>query len=249
MDPLARIAPPAAELLDRVDAVLARAGAPDGHPVWSLLRRLRTLPGEAIAAVATVTPAPLAATADTVRHLAGEYGRDALPAGSDWRGAGAERFAARWHAMRAHQDGLAELLHATASYLGALESWLAESRMALARTLADVLASAEAVQVCTAVNWSAGGPSDWSTNRVANWSIGGVADLSTGGASDRPGGLESLTRAAADIAARVLATLEAVHDNGERLRHEWAPRLAELTYHAPAADEHARFDTTTEVTL
>jgi hypothetical protein len=217
MDALTRIAPAGVELLDRVDTVLAHAGAPAGHPLWPLLRRLRTLPGEAVAAFATAMPAPLVATGDVVRGIAEAYGRDALPSGSEWRGAGAESFALRWRALSEHRDGLADRMRATGAFLGALESWLSESRMLLARTLATVLTSAEAVEVCA------------------------VSDSTTASAA--------VARAAAEIAVPVLESLDIVHERGERLLAEWAPRLDELFYRAPAADGHTDLDATTEVAI
>jgi hypothetical protein len=57
MDPFDRLAGPAGDLRRRVGESLAAGGAPEGHPIWPLLRRLRALPGEALAAL---RPAPYA---------------------------------------------------------------------------------------------------------------------------------------------------------------------------------------------
>jgi hypothetical protein len=249
MDALARIAPPAVELLDRVDAVLAHAGAPADHPIWPLLRRLRALPGEAVAAFAPVTPESLAAATDTVHGLAVAYEREALPGGSgDWRGAGAESFSAQWQALRAHRDGLAERIRATASYLGALESWLAASRALLARTLAEVLTSAEAVEVHTATDPPGGPDFGWPAGAAS--ADGRQVGTGTTPADGPVGvGTVGVARAAAEIAVRVLESFDRIHEQGERLVEEWRPRLDELIYRAPRSGHHARWDSTTEVAL
>lgn len=153
MDALARLAPAAVELLDRVDHVLATAGAPAGHPIWPLLRRLRALPGQAVAALADGRPGPVVDARDTLTALVEEYRRlgAGLPAATDWQGAGADSFAVQWLALRAHlDDDLGGHLRATASYLDALESWQVAVRDTVARTLARVLGSVEAVRVWTA---------------------------------------------------------------------------------------------------
>ncbi|MFD0818626.1 hypothetical protein ACFQ0D_09955, partial [Micromonospora zhanjiangensis] len=80
-----------------------------------------------------------------------------------------------------------------AGYAEAVADWAADSRTALAYTLLDVLASAEAMLVVTA-----------------------------DGPDDRPG------RAAAEIGARVLATVAESYDAGERLLARWGPDLTEL---------------------
>jgi hypothetical protein len=156
MDALDRLAEPASDLLARVDDTLARAGAPAGHPVWPLVLRLRALPGAAAGAFAAARTAPLASASTVLRTLIREYEETgaALTVGTDWRGAGAEAFAGQWLAMRAHLDGgaphdLVSRLRRTVSYVDALVDWLAQSRDAVARTLARVLASAEAVSVWT----------------------------------------------------------------------------------------------------
>jgi hypothetical protein len=157
-DALDRLVGPAGDLLSRVDATLARFGAPAWHPVWPLLRRLRALPGEAVGAFAVVEPAPLADAAAVLRPILQGYAeaRATLPDRLDWSGVAAEAFTGQWVALGAHLDGgppdLCSRLAATVSYVDALADWLAEARSALARTLAKVLGSAEAVQVRTAAD-------------------------------------------------------------------------------------------------
>ncbi|HET6214528.1 MAG TPA: hypothetical protein VFE14_16800 [Micromonosporaceae bacterium] len=158
-DALDRLVGVAGDLLARVDGTLAGFGAPADHPVWPLLSRLRTLPGEAVGALAAATAAPLATAGGVLRLLQREYAhaRAALPAAPGWRGAGADAFAGQWGALGAHLDSaspddLAGRLAATTSYVDDLAGWLAELRAAVARTLAVVVISAEAVRVRTAAD-------------------------------------------------------------------------------------------------
>ena len=93
MDALDRLAAPARELLSRVDGMLTRIGAPEDHPLWPLVRRLRVLPGDAVAALAAVEPAPLSAAGPALRTLSGQYAQPrATP--PDWAGPAAEAFTA-----------------------------------------------------------------------------------------------------------------------------------------------------------
>lgn len=218
MDALDQLAGPGADLLGRVDDLLARAGAPDDHRIWPLLRRLRVLPGDAVRAVTALRPAPLASAGHAVRNLIREYddAGEALTDGDSWRGAAADAFAAHRTALASHltdgPDSLTGRLDATAGYAQAVADWAADSRAALARTLVGVLVSAEAVTVVTA---------------------------------DLPG--DRSARAAAEIGARVLASVAGAYDAGERLLARWAPSLAELPYQR-SVEAVSRWDTTTWIT-
>ena len=238
MDALDRLAPPAADLLARVDDTLVRCGAPPEHPVWPLLRRLRALPGEAVAAIAAASPAPLDAAGAALRRLDEGYAQAyaALPAEIEgWRGVGAESFAAQWTALRTHLgEDLAERLRDTRSFVAAVERWARDTRAALARTLAVVLTSAEAVVVRAAV-----APTDVSAAPAVPGDDGPAAGPAA----------PDVVRAAADIAARVLRTLAEAYDRGAALLDEWAPRLDEVAYRAPAQVSPAGIETTTEVTF
>ena len=149
MDALDRLAGPALELLSRVDATLTRSGAPDGHPLWPLLRRLRVLPGDAVAAVAALRPAPLAAAGPALRALSGQYAQPhATP--PDWQGPAAAAFTARWTTLSGYVgDGLAERLADTASYAQAVADWVGRTRLAVARTVATAMASEQALTLGT----------------------------------------------------------------------------------------------------
>jgi hypothetical protein len=198
MDALDQLVGPAQDLLSEVDATLTRAGAPDDHPVWPLLRRLRALPGEAVDAVAALSPAPLAAAGPALRTLAGQYAQPrATP--PDWRGPAAEAFTARWATLSAHvEHGLAERLADTAFFSDAVADWVSRTRLALARTLAVVLTSAEAV---------------------------------TMGYGPEPA---QVVRAAADIAARVLAPIADAYAQADALLATWSGRLDELPFTPPS---------------
>ncbi|MFF5172782.1 hypothetical protein ACFY3U_09125 [Micromonospora sp. NPDC000089] len=152
MDALDRLAEPARELLARVDDRLAE-GAPEAHPVWPLLRRMRLLPGEALGVFLELHPGPLATAGHAVRRHVGEYD-DACAALADpvlWSGPAAGAYDEARGALLRHLDegpeSLVGRLEATAGYADALAHWVEGSRLAVARVLAEVLGSAEAVRV------------------------------------------------------------------------------------------------------
>lgn len=218
MDALDQLAGPAADLLDRVDDLLARAGAPDDHRIWPLLRRLRVLPGDAARVITASRSASLARAGHAVHNLIREYddAGESLADDDSWRGAAADAFATRRNALAdrltAGPDSLTGRLAATAGYAQAVVDWTADSRTALARTLVGVLISAEAVTVVTA---------------------------------EAPG--DRAARAAAEIGARVLATVVEAYDAGERLLARWTPALAELPDQRAAA-VMINWDATTWIT-
>jgi hypothetical protein len=151
MDALDQLAGPAAGLLDRVDAVLAESGAPAEHRIWALLRRLGALPGAAVGTVRSLRAAPLAAAGPPLHTLTGEYGAAgaAIAGGGSWEGAGAEVFAAHRAALSSHLAELSGRLSATEAYAEAVAGWVTQSRAALARELAGVMGSIEAVTLVT----------------------------------------------------------------------------------------------------
>ncbi|BCB86448.1 hypothetical protein [Phytohabitans suffuscus] len=149
MDSLDQLAGSATALLDRVDSTLATSGAPGGHPIWPLLRRLGALPGAATSTIAALRPGPLAAAGPSLRGLIQVYeerGETVADSGS-WEGAAAQVFGAHRVALSAHLHEMAGKLGATEGYSAAVAEWIAESRAGLARELAAVLGSREAVTV------------------------------------------------------------------------------------------------------
>ncbi|MBO4209512.1 hypothetical protein [Micromonospora echinofusca] len=226
MDELDRLTEPGRDLLRRVDDLLSSAGAPEVHRIWPLLRRLRALPGEAFGAFTELRPEPLATAGHAVRQLIREYD-DAcaqLADPGDWSGAGASAFADVRSALVAHLDegpeSLVGRLESTGGYADALADWIDRSRLALARTLAEALGSAEAVTV--------------------------VAVTGAGGDGSADGAGRAAGAAAAEIGARILATLSVAYDGAERLLREWGPSLAESAYRPPAPAPN-RFGLTTRI--
>ncbi|PWU49699.1 hypothetical protein DLJ46_08815 [Micromonospora globispora] len=220
MDALDRLAEPGLDLLARVDTLLA-AGAPDGHRLWPLLRRMQVLPGDAVRQFLDLHPAPLATAGDAVRRLVRGYD-DASAALSDpvaWSGPAAAAYDEARVALLRHLDegpeSLVGRLESTAGYADALADWVEGSRLALARALADVLGSAEAVIVHGAARSPRG-----------DGSAGALA--------------------AAEIAARVLAVLGVAYDGAETLLRQWSPSLAETTWRerTPSAP---RYDAPTRI--
>lgn len=233
MDPLDHLTGPAADLLSRVDHLLDAAGAPVEHPVWPLLRRLRALPGEAARAVAELRPEPFAAAAAELRGLIRRYDHVAatLTADLPWEGGAAEAFAARRTALAEHlASGPESLVHRTAAsadYLDAVAEWIFAARALLARTLAEVLTSAEAVAVVArpATGALLGVGAAWTAGYRPVASAGSVVPAEAA----RP-------LAAAEIGARVLAAVAEIDDRGEALRQRWQPGLAEAAFRPPAVD-------------
>ncbi|PZG07229.1 hypothetical protein C1I95_31330 [Micromonospora craterilacus] len=206
MDALDRLAEPGLDLLRRVDTLLA-AGAPEGHRVWPLLRRMEVLPGEALRNFLDLRSAPLAGAGHTVRRQVHGYDH-ACAALTDpvlWSGPAAASYGQSRATLLRHLDegpeSLVGRLEATASYADALADWVEGSRLAVARVLADVLGSAEAVAVAAATS---------------------VTRESSHSGPSSPG-----AAGAAEIAARVLAVLGVAYDGAETLLRQWAPSLAE----------------------
>ncbi|HEX8629178.1 MAG TPA: hypothetical protein VF755_13520 [Catenuloplanes sp.] len=207
MDALDQLADPAVVLLARVDDVLSRFGAPAGHPVWQALRRLRVLPGAALAAVAALRPDQPAAMSAALHRCARGYADVAadLPTEVAWQGPAGSAYASRAGAFAAHlagvPGGLADRLDATAGYTGALAGWQRETRQAVAGTLAVALRSGEAVVLS---------------------------------ATASPAGPTGLAVAAAEIGRLVLDTVAAAYDRAEALLAEHAA-LADRAANAAAS--------------
>jgi len=157
MDALDRIAVPAADLLQRVDAALGRHGAPPGHQVWPLLRWVGSLPGPAVQAVVGLRPIRL--PGDEVRALTDRLVEAASTVdrvGVEWEGDAGAAFARQWAANRRHlidaDASVGARLDDLGAYLDDVEGWIAESRVALAMRLALVMRSAEAISVVTGLD-------------------------------------------------------------------------------------------------
>lgn len=151
MDRLDRLLTTAGPLLRRVDDILAAAGAAPDHRVWTELRRVRLLPGEAARAVAALRPEDLTEAAPELRADARAYAvlGASLPAPGEWTGAAADAYDAARQRAAVHLSGgaesLDERLQASADLADALVAWMRSARDSLAETLAEVLGSTEAV--------------------------------------------------------------------------------------------------------
>ncbi|MEU4559255.1 hypothetical protein AB0F72_12785 [Actinoplanes sp. NPDC023936] len=188
MDRLDHLLDAASPLLDRVDRVLSTVGAPEGHPVWPELRRVRVLPGDAARAVGALYPEAILDAVPELRADARAYAAvaDALPLAGAWEGEAADAYEQARRRTAEHLNGgpesLGHRMEATADLADALTAWMARSRGDLAAMLAAVLTSAEAVALT---------------------------------AGDLPPDEEA--RLAADVAAPVLRTVADSYDRGEAL--------------------------------
>lgn len=229
MDPLERLAEPGLDLLRRVDILLA-TGAPEGHAVWPLLRRMQVLPGAAVRSFLELPAVAFSDAGRSVRHLVRGYDEvsAALTESVLWSGTAATAFGEYRAALLSHLDegpeSLVGRLEATAGYAAALADWIERSRRTLARTLAAVLGSAEAVAVVAATS----APPTASAQLVVSVPHP-AAEVE-----------------AAEIAARVLAVLSAAYDGAETLLRQWGPSLAESPWRAPVTGT-SRYDTPTHV--
>lgn len=206
MDILDRVAEPGRDLLARVDSVLAAAGAPADHPLWPLLRTVGALPGDVLDAYLALRPGELADAEVRLRAraeaCAGE--RDDLAAAvsaTGWTGAAATAFAGRWAVLGEHLGG-----PGIAGRLSATASYLDEvagwMRAARADLAHEVAAALGSAEAVQVRVTPAGGP----------------------------GPATGATRAAAEIAVRVLSVAERQSGVAEQVAGRWAGPLAELAF-------------------
>jgi len=241
MDALTRLEPVARPLLHEVDTVLANLGAPPEHRIWTLMRHVGATPVGAVAYFGDIEPDHFWALASALRTQAEAYLAAVVPASVPWQGAAGEAYAAEASALLDHLSGggggvdiggiggaetMVARIEATASYVDDVADWFERSRWRLARVLAEILSSAQAVAVrsCPAL---AGGVEELARER------GGAA----GGGSSGVGAVS----AAADIGADVLELAAECLARGRDLLQHHGPRLVELSFAAPVAGK-ARFD-------
>ncbi|GAB4046222.1 hypothetical protein [Catellatospora paridis] len=153
MDALRRLNASTAGLLARVDDSLARWGAPEEHPVWPLLRRTGALPGDVVSGLADWSPEPwrqqaaaLRGHAEAARAVGG--GLDRLPS---WEGTAGDAFAVARQRISREARHRADRLRADAVFHDELADVLTAGRARVARGLARVAGSAEAVALVTGV--------------------------------------------------------------------------------------------------
>jgi hypothetical protein len=156
MDALDEVMDTAGPLLRRVDELLSSLGAPPDHEVWTAMRRVGLLPGDAAQAVVALRAGELHEAAPELRADARGYAgiAEALPAPGAWTGDAADAYNAARRRTAEHlsggADSLDERLEATADLADALIEWMDQTRGDLARTLAHVLGSAEALSLSSA---------------------------------------------------------------------------------------------------
>src|SRR4051794_16898680 len=94
MDAFDHVVATAAPMLRRVDELLSGVGAPPEHAVWSQVRRVRLLPGDAVRAVAGLRATDLADASPELRADARAYAdiAAALPPPGPWTGDAAEAY-------------------------------------------------------------------------------------------------------------------------------------------------------------
>ncbi|GIF42066.1 hypothetical protein [Actinoplanes xinjiangensis] len=155
MDRLDEALTVAGPLLERVDEVLSRFGAPGGHDIWRELRRVRLLPGDAARSVAALHPAAIRDAAPELRADARAYAdlADALPLAGGWTGEAADAYEKARRSAAEHLNGgpgsLGHRMSATADLADSLANWMLRTRADLAAVLAEVMVSAEAVLLTT----------------------------------------------------------------------------------------------------
>lgn len=220
MDPLARLATVARPLLRDVDNALATLGAPAEHRVWGLLRRVGTTPADAVTFFVNLDPDRLRAARDALRDWAMAYEGATVPANVPWEGSAAQVYAASATALSRHLHGdadesMASRLRANASYVDSVAEWVNRSRDQVARTLAQVLTSSQAVTVRSVPTLDRG-----FVEVMRNHGLGG--------------GLAQAVAAAADIGSAVLGVAEDAMVAGRDLHLAAEPPLAELSYRPPA---------------
>ena len=151
MDALDHVLETAGPLLRRIDELLSGLGAPPDHEIWTEVRRVRLLPGDAAQAVASLRPDDLEEAAPELRADARGYAgiAEALPQPGSWTGDAADAYDAARRRTADHLSGgpesLDERLEATADLAEALVDWMGQARADLASTVAEVLGSAEAL--------------------------------------------------------------------------------------------------------
>jgi hypothetical protein len=151
MDRLDETLGTATPLLERVDEVLSTTGAPAEHAVWSELRRVRLLPGDAARAVAALDAGTLTGAVPELREDARACAEAAadLPLPDTWTGEAAEAYDDLRRRTAGELSGgvesLEERLEATADLAQALADWMTRTRADLAGALAETITSREAL--------------------------------------------------------------------------------------------------------
>jgi hypothetical protein len=200
--------------------------------VWTLLRTLGTTPADAVTYFADVQPGAVAQAAAALRAQAEAYEGLELPRELDWTGAAADAYRVQASALAAHLgpaipgDGMVGRASATAAFLQDTADWMAEARDRVARALAQVLGSTQAVTVRT-------GPALGSGLEGLTRAAEGVPARSV--------------LAAADIGAFILDAAAEAWADGRAVLERWSGELTEVVFRAPAPPS-GRTDATVRLT-
>ncbi|MFC7529492.1 hypothetical protein [Actinoplanes sp. GCM10030250] len=219
-DRLDQLVEAATPLLARVDTVLSTAGAPEGHPVWPELRRVRLLPGDAVRAVCDLRPEAISAAVPHLRTEARTYAAlaDALPLTAAWSGEAADAYEQARRRTAQHLNGgpdsLSRRMEATADYADALTAWMTRARTDLALALTEALTSAEALTL------TAGNSHPPGTHSPAAYPPDAHSPDAHSSGTHSP---DQQARAAADVSALLLRTIADAYDQGEALLDDSAP--------------------------
>lgn len=241
MDPLDQLLEPASDLLARVDEALVRVGAPQEHPVWPLLRRIRALPGTAVRAVSALRPGSLATAGRLLLPLAEAYGDAGAVAGTppSWSGAAAGAYARHAAALAGHLSGggSAGSLPAGGS-AGSLSGGGSAGSLSGSGSAGYLSGTGLAGQVGATVEF-AESLIDWMTRTRLDTARALAAALCSAQAvtvRTATGPSPEVGRAAADIAASVLRGIADAYEGLPARHHEWGGRLAERPFRASADD-------------
>lgn len=232
MDPLDQLLEPASDLLARVDEALVRVGAPEEHPVWPLLRRVRALPGAAVRAVSALRPGSLAAADRLLLPLAEAYGDAGAVAGAppSWSGAAAGAYARHAAALAGHLSGVGSVGHlSTGGSVGRLPGGGSAGYLSGTGLAGQVGATVEFAESLA----------DWMTRTRLDTARALAAALCSARAvtvRTATGPSPEVGRAAADIAASVLRGIAEAYEGLPARHHEWGGRLAEQPFR-PSGDD------------
>jgi hypothetical protein len=223
MDRLDELLTVAAPLLRRVDEVLETAGAPPGHGLWTELRRVRLLPGDACHGVAALRPAAFADAVPKLRADARACADAAasLPPPGDWSGEAADAYDGLRRRTATNlsggADSLDERLAATADLAAALTDWMSRTRSELTATLATLLTSDAAVTLTTAAPTTTAATPTTATGTAVTPPPAGDSFLAV---TDLPTGPQQL--AAANAGQHILRAIADNYDDAMDLLHSSA---------------------------
>jgi hypothetical protein len=162
VDMLGRIHAAAADLLDRVESVLATQGAPRDHPVWRASRRVGASPEAAVEHFVALDATRLYDAADRIRSDAEVLAVSASASLRQhdeiaWSGHAADSYSAARDGAASYLADVDDRLRDTAQHVDDVAAWVSRSRDEIARSLALCLSSRQAVTLHTGNDIEASG--------------------------------------------------------------------------------------------